>query len=263
MESPAAPHGKDSDVRERNSQTSARPAGPLQLSKQELHVWRARLDVEPAIVRRLSAHLSQDEIERAERFAFEKDRVSFKVARGILRELLGEYLRQAPATICFETGARGKPAVCTGSETAALRFNVSHSHGLALYAFALEREVGVDVEKIRPQVAFEGIEERYFSAREVRELRALPEALRAEGFFLCWTRKEAYIKARGEGLHIPLESFDVSLTPGALPVLSSGDREKWSLYSLSLGADFAGAVVVEGRENQLRFWEWRASGDYE
>jgi 4'-phosphopantetheinyl transferase len=256
MESPAASHGKDSNVPERKSQTSPRPAGPLQLSKEEVHIWQARLDVEPAIVQRLSAHLSHDEIARAERFVFEKDRASFKVARGILRELLGDYLRQAPATICFETGARGKPAVRAGAETATVRFNLSHSHGLALYAFALEREVGVDVEKIRPEVAFEGIEERYFSAQEVRELQALPEAQRAEGFFLCWTRKEAYIKARGEGLHIPLDSFHVSLTPGAPPVLNSTDLENWGMYSLSLGADFAGAVVVEGRENQLRFWEW-------
>jgi 4'-phosphopantetheinyl transferase len=260
MERPAADQGKASNVPERKSQTNpARPTGPPQFSKQGVHIWLARLDVEPAIVQRLSAHLSQDEIERAERFAFEKDRVSFKVARGILRELLGGYLRQVPAAICFETGEWGKPAVRPGAETAVVRFNLSHSHGLALYAFTLDRELGVDIEKIRPEVAFEGIEERFFSAREVRELRALPERLRAEGFFLCWTRKEAYIKARGEGLHIPLDSFDVSLTPGELPVLNSADREKWGMYSLLLRPDFAAAVVVEGTDNHLRSWEWLAS----
>jgi 4'-phosphopantetheinyl transferase len=135
-----------------------------------------------------------------------------------------------------------------------LRFNLSNSQGVALYAFALGREVGIDIEKIRPEVAFEGIEDRYFSSRERQELRDLPEKLRPEGFFLCWTRKEAYVKARGDGLYLPLDSFDVSLTPGKPAVLNSQDRDRWSIYPLQPLANFVGALVVEGSKIPVRLW---------
>ena len=262
MERPAAARPSASDVENPTAQPVVQPACPLQLGKQEVHIWQARLDVGSSIAQRLSTHLSQDEVRRAERFVLEKDRTSFKVARGILRELLRAYLQQPAAAISFETGTWGKPALSGAAQLESVRFNVSHSYGLALYAFTRDREIGIDVEKIRPEVAFEGIEDRYFSAREVQELRSLPHALRPQGFFLCWTRKEAYIKARGEGLQIPLDSFDVSLIPGAPAVLNSTDCDKWGLTSLNLGPDFAGAVVVEGRESKLQFWEWRPTQDY-
>jgi 4'-phosphopantetheinyl transferase len=231
----------------------------LQLAENEVHVWRAGLDIDSPSVQRLAAYLSPEERARAARFVFETDRVRSIVARGVLRELLGGYLKQPAASICIEAGPRGKPAVRI-EVGPRIRFNLSHSHGLALYAFALDHEVGVDVEKIRPQVVFEGIEERYFSAREQQELRTLPHQLRPEGFFLCWTRKEAYIKARGEGLYIPLGSFDVTLTPGEPAVLYSADRERWSMHSLYPRLGFVGALVSEGHQIQLRCWEWRGSG---
>ena len=122
--------------------------------------------------------------------------------------------------------------------------------------FASSMKLGIDIEKIRPQVAFEGIESRYFSPKERAELETLPLDLRPEGFFLCWTRKEAYVKARGEGLKVPLESFSVSLTPGKPAVLRSSDEERWSLYSLDPATGFVAALVVEGRGHRLQFWEW-------
>ncbi|HTS12529.1 MAG TPA: 4'-phosphopantetheinyl transferase superfamily protein [Candidatus Limnocylindrales bacterium] len=137
-----------------------------------------------------------------------------------------------------------------------LCFNLSHSHGLALVAICREREVGVDVELIRPEFGGEEIARRYFSQREVDELKRLPPELQAEGFFLCWTRKEAYIKAKGDGLHIPLDSFDVSLTPGLPPLLNSADGFRWSLRSLAPGAGYVGAVVSEGRDWKLRLLSW-------
>ena len=117
-------------------------------------------------------------------------------------------------------------------------------------------KLGIDIEKIRPQVAFEGIESRYFSPQERAELETLPLDLRPEGFFLCWTRKEAYVKARGEGLKVPLESFSVSLTPDNPAVLESSDKERWTLHSLHPETGFVGALAVEGRGHRLQFWEW-------
>jgi 4'-phosphopantetheinyl transferase len=140
-----------------------------------------------------------------------------------------------------------------------LRFNLSHSHQFAFFAFCLDHELGIDIEKIKPEVAFEGIENHYFSPKERAELETLPRDLRPEGFFLCWTRKEAYVKATGEGLKVPLESFSVSLTPGNPAVLQSSDEQRWSLYSLHPTAGFVGALTVEGHGHRLRFWDWSES----
>ncbi len=137
-----------------------------------------------------------------------------------------------------------------------LRFNLSHSHGLALFAFCLKHEVGVDLEKIRPEIALEGIENDFFSSREKEELASLPSTLRPEAFFLGWTRKEAYVKAHGMGLQASLQDFDVSLTPDRPAELHSADKKKWRLYSLNPGEGFVGALVVEGQEHQLRFFEF-------
>ena len=158
--------------------------------------------------------LSADEHARAERFYFQKDRERFMVARGLLRTVLGRYLNQEPSQLRFCYSPYGKPALATGSGRNTLRFNVSHSHGLALYAITCGRELGVDVELIRPELPDEEIAERFFSFQEVSGLRALPPNMRLEAFFNCWTLKEAYIKARGEGLSLPLDQFDVALVPG-------------------------------------------------
>jgi 4'-phosphopantetheinyl transferase len=129
---------------------------------------------------------------------------------------------------------------------------------LALLAFALGRNLGIDVEFIRPEFPADEIAQRYFSPKEVMELRTLPPSLRAEGFYLCWTRKEAYIKATGEGLHVPLESFNVSLTPGRPERLESTDSGRWSMRSLYPDPFYAGALVAEGQQLRLRQWGWEA-----
>jgi len=129
-----------------------------------------------------------------------------------------------------------------------------------LLAFSLERQLGVDVELVRTDFASRKIAERFFSEQEVLELRSLPPAVQDEGFFLGWTRKEAYIKARGGGLQIPLKSFDVSLTPGKLERLQAADESRWSLRSLRPAPLYVGAVVGEGKDWQLRCWEWKPTG---
>jgi 4'-phosphopantetheinyl transferase len=230
----------------------SRPAYQVELAQNELHIWLAWLDVETQERTRLCSHLSEEEIARANRFVFPRDRDHFVVARGRLRELLGKYLHCAPNAVEFKTGRYGKPSLLDDREQ--LRFNLSHSHGLALYGFCMGRELGIDTEKIRPGFAGEGIAERYFSVMERRELAEVPKELRDTAFFLCWTRKEAYIKAHGDGLQIALDSFDVSLKPGEPETLRSVDSSRWSLRSFVPAPEFVAAIIAEGDIQSLRFW---------
>jgi 4'-phosphopantetheinyl transferase len=207
--------------------------------------------------------LSADEHERAERFRFRKDREHFIAARGLLRILLGRYLDLPPRQLSFSYSPYGKPQLAGVSGGAALRFNVSHSHGIALYAVALGREIGVDVEYIRREVVGESIAEHFFSAREVASLRALPAEMQPQAFFNCWTRKEAFIKAIGEGLSFPLDEFDVSLVPdepAALLNTRNGPLEaaRWSLQALPVDEGYVAALAVEGHEWRLECWRLRA-----
>jgi 4'-phosphopantetheinyl transferase len=222
----------------------------LSLPKNEVHVWRAWLDAEPAEYLRLREFLSEDEIARADRFVFPRDREHFVVARGKLRKFLGLYLQLPPQSLRFVTGKFGKPSL---AEHDNFRFNVTHSYGLALYAFAMDRDLGIDAEKIRRDFGGMDIAERYFSRAEQNELRELAAELQSAAFFLCWTRKEAYIKAHGDGLQIPLASFDVSLTPGKPETLQSPDSHRWNLSSFTPAPEYAAAMVTEGGIPSIRF----------
>jgi len=229
-----------------------------------VHVWRTALDVPEAQLRSLWYTLTADERQRAERYVFERDRTHFVVARGLLRVLLGRYLRQDPPHLRFTYGPQGKPALATDMGGMALRFNVSHSHGLALYAITRGREVGVDVERIRAEVAQEKIAERFFSPREVTVLRALPMSLQATAFFACWTRKEAYIKAKGDGLALPLDQFDVSLAPGEPAALLRTAWELqeaacWALQDLAPASGYRAALAVAGHAWRLMCWDGPAA----
>lgn len=230
------------------------------LDEGEVHVWRARLDQCEETLRRLTRLLSADERERAERFYFRRDRDHFAAARGALRTILGRYAAVAPGLLRFTYNAYGKPALSGGGP---IRFNVSHSNGLALFAVTAGREVGVDLEHVRADFAGVEIAASFFSAREVAALRALPPPALAEAFFDCWTRKEAYIKARGEGLSHPLERFTVSLAPGEPAALLRTDDDpreaaRWSLVELSPGEGFRAALAVEGATPALRCHDWSA-----
>ncbi len=236
---------------------SANP-GQLVLEPDVIHVWRAYLDFEPALLHEFEMTLSPDEKGRAGRFHFPRDRNAFVATRGILRELLGKYASRAPAELVFDYGDRGKPSL-RGTLSQPIQFNVSCSNGLALLAFAADRSVGIDVELIRPSFAGVEIAERYFSPQEIAELKTLPPSLLAEGFFHCWARKEAYVKARGEGLQIPLRSFRVSLTPGQPERLESADSARWSMHSITPDANYVGALVVEGNEPLIRYWNWNSA----
>jgi 4'-phosphopantetheinyl transferase len=228
----------------------------LKLGTDDVHLWRASLDCDAPVLSRLENTLSPDELARADRFVFSTDRNHFVAARGILRELLGVYLARPPAALKFRYTNHGKPALDANATDSDLQFNLSHSGGVAIYAFSLGRRLGVDVEQIRPQLAGEDIARRYFAAREVAELLALPTHMRPEGFFLCWTRKEAYVKAHGAGLSLPLDSFAVSLTPGRITELHAEDSDQWSLHSFELAPGFIAAMVAEGRNWRSSCWSW-------
>ena len=241
----------------------APPRGPLTLDGATVHVWQARLDQFAEQQDRLLGLLSADERERAERFHFARDRSHFIVARGLLRTLLGRYLDSPPGRLSFSYGPYGKPTLSGEDDGRALRFNVSHSHGVALYAVARGRAVGVDVEYVRDNMVGESIAERFFSAREVAALRALPAEVQPLAFFNCWTRKEAFIKARGEGLSFPLDQFEVSLNPkepAALVSIRDDPREasRWSLQALPLEEGYVAALAVEGHDWRLEGWTLRA-----
>ncbi len=224
-------------------------------------MWRAALDVEAPRLQSLWQTLSPDERARAERFHFRKDRDSFIVARGLLRVILGRYLNAEPDRLRFRYSQYGKPALAGEFDEEALCFNLSHSDRLALYAVTRGRKIGVDLEHIRPDFADEQIAEQFFASGEVAALRALPMHAQQEAFFNCWTRKEAFIKARGEGLSLPLDEFEVSVVPGEPAVLLStkGDiREalRWSLQELVPGPGYVAALAVEGHNWRIRCWQW-------
>jgi 4'-phosphopantetheinyl transferase len=236
------------------------PPEQLTLPEDEVHVWRVSLNRTPPELQILSSLLAPDETSRAQRFHFEPDRVSFIVARAMLRTILAAYLKLNPAQLQFSYSAHGKPALNDNEGSAGLRFNLSHSHDLALYAVTRNREIGVDIEQIRADFAGEEIAERFFSSTEIATLRALASNRRNESFFDCWTRKEAYIKARGEGLSFPLARFDVSLIPGEQRVTlnvpeAPFEAARWSLHSLMPEDGYAAAIAVEGHDLNLKYWQ--------
>jgi 4'-phosphopantetheinyl transferase len=242
------------------------PAGPVaELAAGEVHIWRARLEQPEPVRESCRALLSDDELARAAKFYFEKDRHHFIVSHGMLRQTLAPYAGLAPRELQFRTEKNGKPVLAGNGRPDSLKFNLSHSGELALLAITSGEIVGVDVERHRPDFAGEAIADRFFSAEEAGKLRTLPEEQKVEAFFNCWTRKEAYVKAIGEGLSIPLDSFDLTFAPGEAPALLrvAGHPEellRWSIYNLTPGEGYAGALMVEGREHVLSCWEWSASG---
>jgi len=195
------------------------PPRTMTLDDNEVHVWRSELDLSGAELGKLAKTLALDEQARAARFRFPRDRRRFIVARGVLREILARYLDRDPAKLQFCYAPFGKPALTSNSGGDGLRFNVSHSHGFGLYAVSFHRELGVDLECIRTNFPWEPIAERFFSPEEIEALYSVPRGLKYEAFLNCWTRKEAFVKARGGGLSLRLDRFSVSLIPGEPAVL--------------------------------------------
>lgn len=233
----------------------------LPLASYEVHVYRATLDLPASQVHRLTLTLSPDERERAERLRFAKHRQRFVVARGLLRIILGQMLGLRAEQVCFRYTPHGKPELDGETGADSLRFNLSHSHGLAVYALAHDGRVGIDLERVRSDVDTASIAASFFSSSEIAVLRALAPDLQTAAFFRAWTLKEAYLKARGEGLALPLDRLDVSPflgKPAALASVEHAPQEAacWSLQTLSPGPGYAAALAVEGTGWQLRCAHW-------
>ena len=238
-----------------------------QLPPDEVHVWTASREAPDSVVEAMRSLLDADELKRADRFAFPRDRRQFAVGRGLLRTILGRYLERPPEGLRFVANAHGKPGFDPGlGDSPPIRFNLAHSGSWVVYALTIGRDVGVDIERIRPDFGGLALAERFFAPGEVAALRALPEEARGPAFFHGWTRKEAYIKARGKGLALPLDQFEVAIGPGrpaALLATSPDPLEasRWSLVELPAGPGYVAALCVEGAGWALRLGQWPTTGD--
>jgi len=227
-----------------------------ELAEDAVHIWRVPLAASSTILAGYHRLLAPEEGARAARFHFEIHRTRFVIARARLRILLASYLGCEPAGLAFTYTEHGKPYP-SGSW---LTFNLSHAHEMAVIGVARNRAIGVDIEHMRAELAGEEIAERYFAGAEVRALRSfLPEEQPA-AFFRCWTRKEAYIKGRGEGLSMPLADFEVCLEDKEdLPLVNYKDPNeaaRWKLYNIAVQEGYAAAVAVEGIDLSLDYLDW-------
>ncbi|HET9588162.1 MAG TPA: 4'-phosphopantetheinyl transferase superfamily protein [Anaerolineales bacterium] len=230
------------------------------LQPHQVDIWRARLDLPMEALKGWEAVLSSEEAERAARFHFPKDRDRYIAAHGFLRGVLSRYLLCTPDELTFSANDYGKP-VLIGHK---LEFNLSHSGDFALVALTRGYKIGVDLERVRQGISSLVIARQYFSKSEIAELQGLPLDQREAAFFTCWTRKEAYIKAQGLGLSLPLESFDVSLTPNQPTILratrpDADEAARWTLRSLEIDPRYAAAVAVEGKDLEFKLLDWNAS----
>lgn len=236
------------------------------LAVSEVQVWCAVLDQDESQVHNFYRTLAPDEQARAQRLYFARDRRRFTVGRGVLRDILSRYLELEPQRLAFSYGPKGKPSLAqelaeVSPKASDLRFNLSHSGGLALYVFTYGRDIGIDIEQFREIEDAEHIASRFFSPGEVQAFCSLPAHLQLEGFLNCWCRKESYIKATGDGLSLPLDRFEVSLMPGepARFLRVAGDAAeaaRWSLRELHPAPGYAAAVCVEGEGWDLTCWSW-------
>lgn len=235
-------------------------AEPLPPRDDEVHVWRVRTDRAAGDLARWEAVLSADELERASHFHLEPHRHRFLMARGVLRALLAGYAGTAPEDLSFRYAEHGKPYL-PREVAGGLDFNLAHSGQVVLFAIGWGREVGVDVEHTDRDVGWQQVARRFFAAAEYEALEALPPPQRRAGFFNCWTRKEAYLKARGRGLSVGLGSFSVSLAPAQPAELTwtaegASTPGEWRLEALEPAPGYTGAVCAQGHDWRLRCLDW-------
>ena len=223
-------------------------------------VWRVLLD-QPVSAALPESVLSPDEWTRAKRFRFERDHNRFVQCRTALRHILSQYLRLPACEIRLDYQANGKPELAADQNPERLRFNVAHSSELALIAVGFQQRLGIDIERMRADIDIPALSEQCFSAREQASLLSLHADLRFQAFFACWTRKEAFIKATGEGLSFPLSDFTVAIDPEGNPNIEEirGDRsaaKSWYLTDLNLANDYYATLAVEGFPAMVKPYCW-------
>jgi len=232
------------------------------LNNDEVHIWRASLEMTPYQLKTMERILSADELNRAGKYYFQKDRDCFIASRGLLRTMLGSYLLMQPDELRFCYGPFGKPALEEKTRGKMLCFNVSHSHGLALFSCAFDREIGVDLEYIRADISTGDIAAQFFTQREADALNSLPENIRQKAFFTLWSRKEAVMKADGMRLALERNQYEVLPDQNEMHITCRPGNEPQaedirSLRDLDAGPGFAAALAVKGRDCRLRFWQWQ------
>lgn len=237
------------------------PPSDLTLKADEIHIWIGELDQPVSEFHRFFQSISNDERVRAGRFHFQEKANRFIIRHGMLRMILGRYMGVKASELRFHHGRHGKPVLSEAFGQENIHFNLSHSEGVALFAFARDHEVGVDIEHIRDIPEMEQIIKRFFSAREQVFYRALPQDKRRDAFFHYWTSKEAFIKALGEGLSRSLEKIDVALVPGeenVLPMRTGKPCEEsgWLIHPMRPAQEYAGALAIQRENFTLRSFKW-------
>jgi 4'-phosphopantetheinyl transferase len=224
-------------------------SGKIKLQNNDVHIWHTNLNLEIERVEEALPILSLDEQKRAERYKFEKHRNYFIVARSTLRKILSSYLNIEPERLEFNYSDRGKPILASDRQNENLQFNLSHSQELALYSFTKNQKIGIDLEYCRPMPDAESIAQRFFSTNEYKWISSLSGNAQQEAFFRCWTAKEAYLKATGEGIGGSLERIEIDLTRSGLFKLKEGDREisNWLLYNFIPDRNYMATVAVESQ----------------
>jgi len=237
---------------------------PRALGSDDVHVWLADLDQPETVVQQMSQTLSSEEQTRAERFHFGRDRRCYIVAHGMVRMILADYLEMPPQQVRFVIGDYGKPTLAP--DQGRISFNLSHSEDFALLACTYGREVGVDLEYMRPLDDIDLIATHFFAPAERDVLSQIDPMLKLQSFYACWTRKEAYIKAIGMGLTMPLDRFTVSLAPNedARLLWVAGqpqEPERWQMRALTPPTGYAATLIIAGDGWDLTCWRWQPDND--
>ncbi|HWQ18484.1 MAG TPA: 4'-phosphopantetheinyl transferase superfamily protein [Methanotrichaceae archaeon] len=245
----------------KDNRSWCRPPEHVTLGRNEVHIWSTSLNLPEGYLSQLAQTLSEDELLRAEHLRFEKDKKWFIAGRGVLRQILGRYLCIEPGQLQFCYGPHGKPYLTAEFGGDELRFSLAHSNDLAIYAVTLSREIGVDLEYSRILPDAEEIAARLFSIRENAAWLRLPAEKKQDAFYVCWTCREAYVKALGSGLAQPLGEPDESLRllePGWLSHAAHDPVEaaRWSLKVLVPAPGYIGALAMAGGECHLRCYQW-------
>jgi 4'-phosphopantetheinyl transferase len=234
------------------------PVGPVICQPHTLDLWHCDLALDAERIRDCEQLLSADEKQRAERLVFAGKRQEFIVTRACLRQVLSAQLDCSAQELTFVKNSHGKPELSEKFAVSRLQFNLAHSHGRAILAVTSAATVGVDLEMLREGTDCMALARRFFSATEQQALQGLQGDAQRRAFFSCWTRKEAFVKALGNGISYGLDKFSVPVSPGinsgAINCTKSG--RPWSFYDLPVDAGFYAAVVTEEAHAELRFWQF-------
>jgi 4'-phosphopantetheinyl transferase len=223
----------------------------------DVHLWRAYLPNHQHELENLLATLSPDEVDRANHFRFPKHRERFIIARGLLRQILGLYTGAQPTEIEFSYNAHGKPYLSRNLLN--LHFNTSHSEDMAVYSLSQRREIGIDIEKVEPNFKI-NVAKRFFNSDEFTHLMSRPQNKQATEFYALWSRKESIIKALGQGLFTPMESFSVLQKSEYCSVNHHNEEYHFHLANFNAHPDYQAAFAVQAPIKNIYYWEWLPNG---